>query len=258
MCHDGQQLLQHWRDGGAVVGARASSYKLVLKGWRSIHYDSVAVIGGESAHKYWRCVECKLSLCQCLPFALSGRCEHEQYISALVAGNLASLHIVGRRGRKCTLPSFTPRGVSSNIVLGGQASSQSSEDPLVKQQLATASAPLQGLIDTVGTRSDASTGKMASCLREGQQQVHAPRLYATDFGLVEKVLMENGVELSPNTGIYWTEAQQAWKAVYRGEYVQGSHASFKRFNTHAEAILHDVRAATSHHQNELRLSAGLL
>ena len=29
MCHDGQQLLQHWRDGGAVVGARASSYKLV-------------------------------------------------------------------------------------------------------------------------------------------------------------------------------------------------------------------------------------
>ena len=70
----------------------------------------------------------------------------------------------------------------------------------------------------------------------------------------EKVLAESCKELLPHTGIYWTEAQQAWKAVYRGEYVPGSHSSFKRFETHAAAIINAVGAATAHHEDEVRLA----
>ena len=245
LCHDGEKLLQLWREGGAVLGTRASSYRLDLKSWRSIHYDVVAVFGGNAAHRYWRSEECELLLCQCLHLALSGRCEYEQYIGAVIAGDESSLHIVGRRGRKCKLPSFAPRGVSSKVVFNNLDASRLSGDPRP---------PVHASVQTGQAHSDSSIGKVAPCSRESQQQLHAPRLYATDFALVEQVLAESCKELLPHTGIYWTEAQKAWKAVYRGEYVRGSHSSFKRFETHAAAIINAVGAATAHHEDEVRLT----
>lgn len=128
LCNNGRDLAELWTQLGILQGARAASAAWDLDKWESYRLHFCTIVGGETAAKYWRSPGCTLMLCNCLPFSVSGRCEHEQCIDAWLQGNELMLDTVGQRGRPrgSATPSFTPRGVSSRVVFGNVPEAQQS------------------------------------------------------------------------------------------------------------------------------------
>ena len=120
LCNNGRVLADLWSQIGILQGGRAASAAWDLDKWAGYRLHFSTIVGGETAAKYWRSPGCTLMICNCLPFSISGRCEHEQSIDVWLKGEEYMLDTVGQRGRPRgrVTPSFTPRGVSSRVVFG--------------------------------------------------------------------------------------------------------------------------------------------
>ena len=104
-----------------------ASYVFHVQMWYHFRYHRVAVLTGALASRCWTAqygtLPCPAQLCSCVPFAVGGRCEHDQCVQA-IEGRTSNLQIPGgrRRGRPTIPPearqerAFAPRGKSARAV----------------------------------------------------------------------------------------------------------------------------------------------
>ena len=77
---NGKKLFREWRREGICIGDRTrNSIGLSHEQWARYHYDFVVLAWGDAADAFWKQTgrDGPNCLCNCLPFALWGGCEHE-------------------------------------------------------------------------------------------------------------------------------------------------------------------------------------
>lgn len=124
---NGPRLRDQWRQLGVLTG-QGSTETFHPKVWYRYRYHRCVVLGNPWSAKLWRSQTMQLLLCSCTPFALSGRCEHEQCAAHLMAApGQGTLDVPGlapacaqrtRTGRPMKDPDFRHRGLSSAAVFG--------------------------------------------------------------------------------------------------------------------------------------------
>ena len=118
-------LRKLWSKTAILSGVDEATNNFHLKVWSRYRYHRCAVLGKPWSGELWRSPVQDILLCSCLPFALTGRCEHEQYALTRLQGHLQGsldvpgLHAVAKShagGRPLKDPKFNTRGLSSGAV----------------------------------------------------------------------------------------------------------------------------------------------
>ena len=197
--NDGRELIQMWRQIGILNQRRGEAGSdFSFKVWKRFRYHHLAVLHGPFVEEMWRTPTAgsPFYLCPCLPFALHGRCEHDQCIMA-VQGHI-DLRVPGNqtRGRPMR-PRYIFRGCSS-----GAANAASIPAPCAAPSAPSSSHTID--LGSLPLRSDASAmpcpgAARPATTREGVGQPAARALPDDAASLRSRVIVESYAPRSRTT-----------------------------------------------------------
>ena len=240
--NDGQALRQLWKNAGILYQRRPNGPWVFNElSWYRHRYYRVVVLGYAAAARFWKNDVQQVGLCPCLPMALSGRCEHEQFVEA-VQGTM-DLSVVGNQGRGRPRLLQWARGISSRAVFG---SAPPDEIAAVAGHESEALPPgplLAALCDASVVRvSTSAPGAASSSGSSPQHQIRGPyasKEFMTDVTRVADILSKHGVVLPAGCKIYRNAQQAAWVAWYmpNGRPVITKSASEKKYGDDEKCII---------------------